>query len=234
MSVLTEEHIAYLDLIADLAKITQIDEVIIESGTQLRAIDPDRTVVLLSSDVPEFPVPTIGLARLNLLLSRLNIIRKSQDFEVSVKADPSDSFALALNLKSKSTKIDFRCSRPDTIKAPRSINDEYVSSFSFDASLTDMIANGQRAMKADIVAFEASTDGELHCEIKDINGDSLMHKVDTDPALIEATGFYHRYNIVQVMSIMKTVKEGMAFVSSKGILMFNYNNVQISILPRVV
>ena len=66
---------------------------------------------------------SIGMNRLDIFVSRYELLRTQEKFSVEVDIDEDAGCVRSIIMKAKGTKIDYRCAKPAGIKAPRQIND---------------------------------------------------------------------------------------------------------------
>jgi len=119
------DTLTYIRNVVETGQMVGIDEVIIETG-KVRAINDEKSVVLFQEEnVPEMQF-NVGLNRINVFLSRLEVARTQENFAVNVLTDDNDEFARSFTMTGKGFKVDYRCANPKTIRAPKAIADELV------------------------------------------------------------------------------------------------------------
>lgn len=248
---ITNEELNFIQTVIKTANLVDIGNIIIEPG-KVRAMDEDQTVVLFQdTGVPEMSFGSIGLNRISLFNSRLEVARAQDNFAVEAittgedneigfdKYDPATKnpapmWVRSLTMSGKGTKIDYRCASPQTIKAPK--NRAGVSQYRLDINpeMINMIIKGSSAMKADEITFTGDKNG-CTLEMADINGDALEYHF-TDIVHIEGTGispdFEHKYLIKLVLPLLKLQPTGSFSVTSRGTLIFTVNNLDIYVMAR--
>jgi len=232
---LTPEVSAYILNVVKTAKLVGIDSVIIEPGN-VRAMDEASTIVIFQdSNVMDMPFESIGLTRLDGLLARYNVASSGDNFSVEAIPKDNSNFARSIIMKSKGTKVDYRCGDPNNIKAPRQINDERTLEVQLSSTAVDMLHSGSAAMGADIVTIISDDDG-VRFTLMDINNDSFSHTfADTVDQLDSdvSTQFVHKYPVKMLLSIFKQNPTGKFAVGNKGILSFVVNGLTLYVLPKV-
>ncbi len=225
--------ISYIQNIVKTAQMVGIDNVIIEPE-RVRAIDDNKTVVLFQDkDVPELPFGSIGLNRIDVFQSRLDIVKTQPDF--SIEAVSEGEFVRSLNMKSKGTKVDYRCANPATIQAPRQVNDVMKHRVQLNAEAVLMLQKGQAAMGAETVTFISNKEG-VSFELSDINSDVFAHTVSKSATSLTGDvdkGFVHRWPIKILLPLFKYNVDGYFDIGQKGILSISVNGLTIFVLPQV-
>ena len=235
---LSKETVEYIQKIVDTAQLVGIDEVVVEADS-IRAVDENRTVVICHGDgLPNFEFGAIGLSRLSTFKSRLAIAEGQDGFKVEAETRDDDS-VMSLKFKGKGTKIDYLCGRPSNIKAPRAVNEQFLTKFTLNETAVKMISKGQNAMGgADTVTFICDDNGEVKFEIVDtINKDVFEFVLDTVADGIDGEkdiAFVHRYPIKTLLAICKDESiDRMLYVGKKGILKAVVNNITVFVIPKV-
>jgi len=231
---LSQDLIDFIETVVKTGQSVNIDNVIIEPD-MVRAIDDARTVVLYQdTNVPAMPFGSIGLNRISVLLSRLEIAKSQDNFTVDVIVDSDDEYARSVTMKGTGTKIDYRCANPTTIQAPRQINDNLVYRIQLNAEAVSLMQKGQVAMGSETVTI-MSDDG-VSFELTDVNSDAFNHKFAPDVDLLDADAsskFSHRYPVKTLLALFKQNPDGCFEIGEKGILSISVNGLSIYVLPQV-
>jgi len=231
---LTPDEIKYIQNVVHTAQMVGIDNIIIEPNL-VRALDDNKTVVILQTDnVPAMSFGSIGLNRINVFNSRIDIAKTQDNFTIEAVADEGEEFTRALTMKGKGVRIDYRCANPSTIAAPRQVTDTMLWSVKLNAEAVLLLQKGQAAMGAENVSI-ISNDG-VSLELVDVNNDVFSHtfapfaKPLTDN---ENAKFAYRYPVKTVLPLFKHDAEGTFEIGEKGILKVNVNGLDIYVLPQV-
>ena len=231
---LTQDLIDFIENVVKTGQSVNIDNVIIEPD-MVRAIDDDRTVVLFqNTDVPEMPFGSVGLNRIGVFLSRLEIAKTRDNFNVDVTVDDDEEYARSITMKGTGLKVDYRCANPATIQAPRQINDNLVYSIQLNAEAVSLLQKGQVAMGSETVSISCN-DG-VSFELTDVNSDVFSHTFAPDVDLLDDSAnptFSHRYPVKTLLALFKQNPEGTFSIGEKGILNINVNGLDIYVLPQV-
>ena len=232
---LSTDEIAYIQKVVKAAQMVDIDNIIIEPDL-VRAIDDDKTVVLFQNeDVPDMAFGSIGLNRISVFMSRLDIAKTQEDFTIEADNPDSGDYARSLTMKAKGVKIDYRCANPSTIQAPRQVNDTLKCRVPLNAEAVVMLQKGQSAMSAETVTIVSNKKG-VSFEIVDINNDTFSYTfTDKVESLTEDgdVNFAHRYPVKTLLPLFKQNAEGTFAIGQKGILSISVQGLNLFVLPQV-
>lgn len=228
--------ISYIQTVVKTAKLVNIDSIIIEPNI-VRAIAEDNSVVILQNkDVPDMPFGSIGMNRLDIFNSRYELLKMQDKFSVDVDIDEDAKCARSIIMKAKGTKIDYRCAKPQTIKAPRQINDVSKYRVKMNGDTVVLLNKAVSAMSSPDYVTLISNDG-VSLELTDINNDTFKHTFmeKPEPLTSDTSGkFAHRYYVKTLLPLLKQDSEGYFDVGAKGILAFYVNNLTVYALPQQV
>lgn len=235
---LTSDLIEFIEKVIKTGKLANIESVIIDadSGT-VRGIDEDRSVVLFHNEnVPSFPVGLVGINRVGLFLSRVDIVKNRDGFDVDAEIVEMDGveYVKALHMKSADTKVDYRCANPDTIKAPKQINDTIIYRVQLNAEAVSVLQKGVAAMGTDTVSVVGG-DG-VAFELQDISEDVFRHVFAPDSVQLgEGTtgAFAHKYPVKTLLALFGQNPDGFFEIGEKGILRIAVNDLNLYVLPQV-
>jgi len=227
--------ITFIENVVKTGLSVNIDNVIIEKD-MVRAIDDNRTVVIFqNTNVPELPFGSVGLTRVPVFLSRLEIAKTQEKFTVEAIIDEDDNYVRSVIMKSKGTKIDYRCANPTNIQAPRQINDNLVYRVQLNVEAVSLLQRGQSAMGSDTASIIGNEDG-VSFELTDVNGDVFKHYISSDVQLLDNNAdetFSHRYLLKTLLALFKQNPDGSFDIGEKGILNINVNGLDLYVLPQV-
>lgn len=232
---LDTDTITYIQNVVNTAQMIGIDNIIIEKDL-VRAIDDDKTVVLSQSkNVPDMSFGSIGLNRIGVFTSRLDIARTQENFSIEARVDDNNEFARSLLMKGKGVRIDYRCANPNTISAPRVIKDEMIYRVQLTAEAVVMLQKGQTAMSAETVTINSTKDG-VALEMVDINSDNMSFTfADSATPIGDKTSglFAHRYPIKILLPLFKHDVGNTFEIGEKGIMSIKINGLTVYVLPQV-
>jgi len=232
---LDTETITYMQNVVNTAKMVGIDSIIIEPGL-IRAIDNDRCVVLHQTEnVEDLPFGSVGLNRINIFTSRLDIAKTQEKFTVDV-IEGADDFARSITMKGKGVKIDYRCANPSSIRAPKLIHDTMKFRVELNGDAVLLLQKGAAAMEnPETVAIISNKDG-VSFELVDVNNDVFSHTFTEKVQSLNGSNtstFAHRYPVKVLLTLFKNDPEGVFDVGEKGVLHISVNGLGIYVLPQV-
>jgi hypothetical protein len=232
---LDTDEISYIQKVVRTAQMVNIDNIIIEPD-KVRAIDDDKTVVLYEDEnVPDMGFGSIGLNRISVFTSRLDIAKTQENFTIDAENPDEGEYARSLTMKAKGVKIDYRCANPATIQAPRQVNDTLKYRVQLNAEAVVMLQKGQAAMSAETVTIVSNSKG-VTFEIVDINNDTFSYTFTDDVEALDDgddTNFAHRYPIKILIPLFKHNYEGTFSIGQKGILNIAVDGLNLFVLPQV-
>lgn len=232
---LQSSTIVYIQDVVEAAQVVGIDSVIIEPDC-VRGIDENKSVVLLhDKDVPTLEFGSIGINRISVFKSRLNIAKTQENFTVDAIVNDDDGYARSLTMKGKGVKIDYRTANPATIKAPKQVNDELLFKMKMNAEGAVMLAKAQVAMSADVVTITSSKNG-VSLELVDINNDVFSYKFTDDVELLsdeDNINFAHRYPSKLLSALFSRNANCDFSIGRKGILSISVEGFSVFVLPQV-
>ena len=232
---LDPEVTAYILNVVNTCKIVDIQSVVIEDG-MVRGMNDDTTVVIFhDEDVIEQNHGAFGLTRLNELKARYDIASSCQNFSVEVIVKENEDFVRSIIMKGKGTKVDYRCGKPDQIKAPRQINDEMQAIVPLTEEAVNLLQKGASAMGSEFVSIISNDDG-VSFELADVNNDVFKHTFADKAIAIDPESkikFAHRYPIKTIIAMFKQNMSGTFAVGAKGMLQFPVNGLNLYLLPQV-
>lgn len=244
---LTPTSVKNLKTLLQTVSIAKIDRIIIENGV-IRGVDDDQTVVIISDKhVPDFGTHRAGLNRLSVLANRINLFDANEDFTVEAVEAPSRNDTPAediasFKLASKGSKFEYRCARPDTIKAPRRINDEMVWEIKITQEDAKVAISAVNTIASEQIALVAKASGEVLFEVVDSSTqDSFATVISNEVNWIgdedeEGTpSFVFYYSVKALIPLLKasaSAGESTISVGSEGMLQIAVNGHSFTLLPR--
>jgi len=227
---LEKEAIQHIQKAVKTAKLLGIEDICIEDGL-IRAMHADRTVLIVDNNTVPLPFEMLGIARIAQFLDRLNIVCDADGF--SIDFTDSGDFVKSVVMKCKGTRIDFKCSNPSNIVAPRKLADEMLYGISISDESIDMLKKSTAAMKADDVTI-VSRGGEVSFEMNDVNNDVFKHELEQEVTIIsgESNDFAFRYPAKLLISLLRSNVNYLE-IAKKGSLKINLNGLDTFVIPKV-
>lgn len=225
--------IKYIQDVVRACRLVNVDGVIIEPGI-VRGMDDNRSVVVfMNEDVPDMPFGSIGLSRLGVFQSRLDIIKVHDKFTIEATIKDGTEYVQTLTMKTKGTKIDYRCMNPSNLSAPKKLNDNMMYGVKLGGDTVGLMQKAMSAMSADTVTIISNSEG-VSFELVDVNKDVFKHVFTEDvETFADGTGtnFAHRYPIKTIISLFKEEPNGTFEVGARGLLKFTIDDVDLYVLP---
>lgn len=229
----------FIRKVVSTAEIVKIDSIIIEPN-RVRAIDDSHTVFICHvDDVPEMEFGSIGLNRIGVFNSRFDIGKTLKDFSVEAVvegSDPDKKYARSLIMKATGVTVEYRCARPDLLRAPKAVNDVETYVIQANPEAIMMLQKGQSAMSTDDVTFVGSDEGVVF-EMTDINADKMtyqfadaVHRIDDEDEA--SISFSHSYPLKTILPLLKSDATGFFTLTSQGILKVMVNGLSVYVMPR--
>lgn len=232
---LNPNSLKYIQEIVRVCRLVGVNNVALEPG-MIRGMDDDQKVVIHSTDdVPDFEFGSIGMSRLDVFTNRLEVAKSQDKFNVEVTVKPDTTYVLSLVMKAQGTKIDFRCTDPSKIRAPKKLNDVMRYEVKINAGAVTMLQKAVSAMGADTVTIISNSEG-VSFELMDENKDVFKHIFADDAVALDdgtATSFAHRYPVKTLLSLFKEDPTGTFQVGGKGLLLFPVAGINVYVLPQV-
>lgn len=238
---LTPQQVMMVKDALAVAATAGIDALVIEP-TAVRGTNEDRTIMIVHHhDVPvDMPFGSLGVGRVDTLLSRLNFMDACSDgtkssVTATVETTPSKTYTRSLKIRSGRHSVDFRCANPDMIKAPKKISSEEKWVVVATPQLHSVLTRGQSMMGSDTVTIRAHQ-GSITAVIADVNSDKLEYALERVEAIdddAEAIEFIHQYPIKSLQGLLKASGTGMFTITADGFLVLKINKLTVYIFPKV-
>jgi hypothetical protein len=231
---LDSKLLQYIENVVHTAQRVGIEDLIIEEGL-IRAMDDNKTVVMHhSTNVPDLPFSSVGIGRINVFVSRLNIVKGQSDFEIDVTTHETEDYVKTMLMKAKGVKVDFRCANPKQIQAPKTVNDTLKCLVPLDADAVVLLQKAQSAMGSDSVTIISNEDG-VTFELYDSANDKFSHTYKAKVESLEGDDvrFVHTYPLKIVLPLFKENVDGNFAIGKKGIMNIAMNGINLWVLPQV-
>lgn len=223
--------IEYISNVVKTAKIVGIDGLKLEPDFIGGLAEDNTTYITQLEDIPDMPFDAMCIRNLNVFQSRFEIARKQDNFEMI--ADVNDEgFVRSVLMRGKGTKIDFRCSTPKQVKAPRGFKSPLVNRVKLTGETVMLLQQAIASMGSDVVTI-ISNNG-VSFEIVDVNNDVFKHNFEFDVESLDGednTNFAHRYPAKKLLGLFKINPTATFDVSDTGRLCINVNGFDVTILP---
>jgi hypothetical protein len=173
----------------------------------------------------------MAILRLNVFQSRFEIARLQDNFTMTVDVN-SEGWVRSVLMKGKGTKIDFRCTKPSLVKAPKSFASPLVTRVQMTGETAVLLQQAIQSMGSDVVTI-ISNNG-VSFEIVDVNNDVFKHNFEFEAEALgddDNTNFAYRYPAKKLLGLFKINPTATFDVSDTGRLCINVNGFDVAILP---
>lgn len=247
---LNKQELDFIQSVIKTIQLVDIENIIIEPG-KVRAMDENQSIVVFQdTNIPKMSFGSLGLNRIKVFQTRLELAQSQDNFEIEVTTngeddeigydkydvsskDPQPMWARSFCMSGKNVKLDYRCASPQTIKAPkqRAGISKYV--FNIVPEVITMMQKGKIAMKSDEVTFIGDNKG-VNLVISDINGDALNYHFTDEYEVLDgsSSNFSYKYSIDQLLPLFKTNTSGVCSLTARGSLMFTVNSLDVYVMAR--
>lgn len=226
---LNKEQAAYLLKIVETAQSVGLKAFVIDEG--IRGVTEDSTATIMHTDnVMEFPFGKMGIPDTSSLAQRYTLFKASK---IEVEMDNSDRFAKKLTFTSGKSKVSYRLSDPNGLRAPKAFKDNTVAGVvsKLGEDVVDQLERGSRAMGSSAVRF-AAVDGGMTLSIVDVNQEELS--ISMDEHIEDIDGNPANFNFLypkQVLMMLKKNPDTPLLFSSRGLLFIEINGFRFAALP---
>ena len=226
--------IAFMKNAVITAKLAGIENLIIQRD-RVRGTNEQRTAILLhENNIPNLPFDSIGLSRIDIFLTRLELVQPLKNFEMTFCLSDDKQFVRSLDMRAKNVSVNYRCANPTTIQAPKSFKDSIKYKLNMSPEALLLISKGAGAMGgADDIIIKTNKN-KVEVTIEDITNDALTFDLDTNPEVIEGNSLEHfsyKFPIKMILPLLKQNSGGDFFLTARGILKINVNGLDFYI-PR--
>ena len=226
----------------DVASMLDIERIVLD-GHSLRGHSPDNGTIMLLPfpDDTTLEFGAMGIGRIPELKNRLKLVGNNGKITPEYKErDSGDKFVFRLVLQKGKTKVEFKCSDPAQIRAPKALNDPDHFIFKFTNDDVDLMLKSKTAMGADSVAFVSPDGKEVTFSIVASEGDTLTHQLSTDVECktdTEKFNFIYKVKILfpvlkEVLAATKDATEVEVAVTRRGVMKMNILDIPVFIFPE--
>lgn len=226
----------------DTATMLGIDRLVIDSLSLRGESQDNGTLMLLPfPDGTELDFGSIGIGRVSVLKARLKLIGADNTITPEYKErDSGDKFVFRLELKMNKTKVDFKCTDPTQIRAPKAFKDPDAFNFQFTADDIKLMVNAKSAMQADTVTFTTKDGKTVNYIISASEGDALVHELDSELDIKTSTEtFAVSFKTKILFPVLKEISEAAkdapvdVILTKRGIMKIEVNGIPAYVFPEV-
>lgn len=239
---LSKSTIKLLNNVLATASMLGVERAVIDSHSIRGSTEDNETFMLLKfdSDV-ELEFGAMGIGRIGALKKRLNVLKDSPDILVEYKSrDSGDKFVFRLQMKKGRTTVDFKCTDPTQIKAPKNYHDAPAFSFSVTAEDIKLMLSSKSAIGAENVMFR-STDGEtVEFLMSGDEGDAFTHILESPlDKKTDTEEFCVTYKNKILFPVLKEVSDAAKeadveiIINERGSLVIDVNGIPVYVLAEI-
>lgn len=226
----------------DTATRLGIERFVIDSFSLRGESQENGTLMLLPfPDGTELDFGSIGIGRVGVLKSRLQLMGTEGTVTPEYKTrDSGEQFVFRLELKKNRTKIDYKCTDPAQIRAPKAFKDPDMAQFSVTAEDIKLMLSAKNAMQSDKVTFTSSDGKVVRFMISASEGDALDHEFESSlDMLLPVDSFTASYDTKYLFPILKEISDAAKeapvelIVTKRGIMKIEVNNIPAYVFPKV-
>lgn len=235
--------IDYISNIVNTANAIGIEDVVLDETSVLGSAPNNVVAIIHKRDTEETPVDLpfskVGLARVPLLVSRLNIIRADKDFSMDVVVDEEEKFVRMIKMSSKNyTSAEYRCANCDTINKSSKVND--VPRFKINVSspllveLNKIMVGWTNKGNKDVVMITGTKDG-VYLEKSDSARDKVSFVFDIPARVINDDDKVENFSFKYLGGVLKdilSVSPNMeVMLGKRGTLFLTINGLNVVMAP---
>lgn len=240
-TILQIENLIKTCKFADIAELKVLDGI-------ASAINKSKTILMISDFVITESTDGFALTRLDLFMSRFNLIKDIPDYEINAdlktkqsvldangkEISPEMELISRIIFKAKRIKAEYKCSLPQAVKAPSAVKDEFNKKISLNEEFVLTLIKASAAADNEIIKINY-TDNKLSFILSDINKDQIVLDIDSDVLdendLIYNEDFEFSYNIKSIFQLLKNTDNYNIEIGVKGILKIVVNSLSFYALP---
>lgn len=240
---LEKSVIDYMTNIVNTANAIGIEDVVLDDTSVLGSAPNNVVAIIHKRDTEENPVELpfskVGLARIPLLVSRLNVLKSVDQFAMDVVVDEEEKFVRMIKLSAKNyASAEYRCANCDTINKSSKVNDvprfEIKVSSSLLTELNKIMVGWSNKGNRDIVMITGTEDG-VYLEKTDSARDKVSFLFDTQARAVnekdEVENFSFKYLGGVLKDILSVSPNMEVRIGKRGTLFFNINGLNAVMAP---
>ena len=230
---------------AKYCNLVKIESVFITKDVITAKQDATAVYLVEPGDYSFLDFDTLYIDRISSLAPRLKLFEKSKDFKISAvikDATNGEKWVQQIILENSKTTLKFNCGNPARLnrnRLPRVINESLHYRVELTKDSLDTLSRGLSAMGASIMRL-FTRDGEVYCDVKDIEGDKLCHKIASSFISLDEESeedFEYEYTFKTMIPLFKeAMKENPAFdieITKRGILKLEVSGLSLYVIPEV-
>lgn len=239
----TDKAIQGIHNVINFANSVGIQSVIFDENGARGINDNTTCIMMWSEKLDDFTKQKMGLGRLNVLLQRLDLIKKSSgDFTITGTESKDKKDIATLEIASKKSKVQFRCVNSNLIKAPVAVNDTTFWEMVISAPEIELIQQSVKLMGAKQIPIITKDKKSYYIEISDSTKETLILNFDNELSWVHddtslQKPFTHVYSAEVLLPALRHAANANGCVCSiteTGIIKIKVGDfTELAILPMV-
>ena len=242
--LLSKETIEYLTRVIRVAKILKIESVIIDKESIRGQLQEEGSILLQKENLPNFEFQSIGITRINTLITRINLLGNDFDIDAEEKdKNNNEKVIYKLKLFNNKTEVEFKCADPALMpKTIKTLNDPVYYSFNINEESILLLSKIQSAVQGDALTFigkKNDSGSSVVCKVNDVEGDMLNHIISEELALTpecDKNKFAFSYKNKVLIPLLKEAlddSEVTILITRRGLLTMQIKGIKIFISPEL-
>jgi|688.fasta_scaffold00062_50 hypothetical protein len=225
--VLDENTVNIILNAVHVAKLFSIESFIIEPNI-IRGINEDRTAAILTECDINIGCKSIGINRMDVLLSRLNLVSNDAIIECHTKSEDMD--ADKISITTDRLNLEYSCANTLAIKAPTSAKVNDLFEVSIEESLVNILKKGRNAMKTDVIMIMCDNNS-VQYKLQDENNDKLLYNEGFAYNLVDNSdiNFVYKYPIKSILSAFTDCDAKKFYITERGMIKINTKGIDLYI-----
>ena len=233
MVTLTKDTVYQITQAVKTAKIFGIETFIIEPD-KIRGIDDNQVVAIFDENINVDIDYSIGINRLDILINRLTLFDSLDNYSVDCVVDPTSNEAKSLTIKANKAKVEYKCAKIRTIKAPKTLQVPREYMLEMEPDVINMIMKADAAMKADTMNILCNDDIVTY-QFIDSNNDIFQYESSSKIVNLindKPVNLAYRYPVKLVMLAIKHNLTGNFYITYKGVFNTEINGINVYITSK--
>lgn len=236
---LTNTSMVDLDKLLSVCILANIDNIIIENG-QVSGVNEERSCAIISDqNIPSFGTDVkLGISRLSTLQTRMNLFKEDPKVAIEAKENARKEIS-QLEISGTNAKVQFRCSSPAMIKAPKAITANPLKDVTVLKSEIPIILSGVRAMGSKRVTLAIKENGETTLDFSDTNNDAFNVTLESKANHLgedKPASCVHYYPAEIMLPLIRAGQDQSSIsiiVSDNGVAQLLVNGHIMTMLPQI-
>lgn len=232
MALLSTTTLTQITQAIKVAKLFGVETLIVDVD-KIRGVNNARTIGIYDENLSIDIEGSIGINRIDVLSNRLSLLEGKSDYVVDCVIDEKTGDTKSLVMKTNRAKVEYRCARLKSMKAPNKIDDR-IYKFEIDEDVVSILTRADSAMRADTLCILCD-DNNITYQFMDANGDVFQYESATkminliDDAPINMV---REYPVKLIMLAIKNNTTGNFYITEKKVFNADINGINVYITSK--